>query len=551
MFFCTALFAQQEATYTNPIIPGGYPDPSICRVDSTYYLVNSSFEYFPGLPIHQSIDLVNWQLVGYGLHREEQATGVNNLVNVQSNGGIHAPTIRHHNGTFYIITTNVYHPPGENAKTQFINFIITATDIRGPWSDPHVLEGAPGIDPDIFFDTDGTVWYAGTHSPENPTFPGEGEIWLQELDLKNWKLTGERYFLWRGACGGTWAEGPHIYRRDGRYYLMVAEGGTSFNHAVMIAVSDELRGPYISNARNPILTARHLSYDYWVNSIGHADLIELPDGRWYAVALGIRGDMQRKSNMGRETHLIPVQWEREPFWWKEVKHEWPVASPITGRVEKAYPLPYSDQPQLRNDAFVDNFEHSELNLEWNFRRVPRANTYSLTTRPGYLRLNSSPEIIEERGRCSLMGIRQKETDFEYVAKMEFDVNQENVEAGISLFQKDDNYFTFLIGKKNGQTKLSLMLAEPSAEPIVLKQQALSSYSEKITFKVQASQDRYTFSYSTDDGRSYKKFADAPSQHILSKAYTGAYLGVYITSNGKQATAHADFDWINYRGFPRN
>jgi len=539
-----------QSSYNNPIIPGGYPDPSICRVDSTYYLVNSSFEYFPGLPIHKSNDLVNWELVGYGLHRAEQVTGVNNLVNVQSNGGIHAPTIRHHNGTFYIITTNVYHPPDENAKTQFINFIITAKDVRGPWSDPHVLEGAPGIDPDIFFDADGKVWYAGTHSPKNPTFPGEGEIWLQEIDLKNWKLIGERYFLWRGACGGTWAEGPHIYKRDGRYYLMVAEGGTSFNHAVMIAVSDDIRGPYISNARNPILTTRHLSYDFWVNSIGHADLIELPDGRWYAVALGIRGDVQRKSNMGRETHLIPVQWEREPFWWKEVKHEWPVASPITGRVEKQYPLPYSDQPQLRNDSFIDNFEHSELSLEWNFRRVPREGTYLLSERSGYLRLNSSPEVIKERGRCSLMGIRQKETDFEYSVKMEF-ATQDGVKAGISLFQKDDNYFTFLIGRKDGQNQLSLTLAEPSTEPVLLQQQSLSAYSEKIIFKVQASQDRYTFSYSIDDGRSYIAFTDVPNHHILSKAYTGAYLGVYITSNGKPATAHADFDWINYRGFPRD
>ena len=302
-----------DGTFTNPIISGGYPDPSICRVDEDYYMVNSSFEYYPGLPLHHSKDLVNWQLVGYGLHRPEQVSTVVNLIDVQSDGGIHAPTLRCRDGMFYIITTNVYTPDGVGQTTEFVNFIITAENIEGPWSEPHVIEGAPGIDPDIFFDEDGRVWYAGTHSPEKPNFPGEGEIWLQELDLENWQLTGERHLLWRGACGGVWAEGPHIYKRDGRYYLMVAEGGTSFNHAVVIAVSDEITGPYLSNPRNPILSSRHLSYDNWVHSTGHADLLELSDGRWYMVALGIRGDEDRLSNMGRETHLVPVVWEREPF----------------------------------------------------------------------------------------------------------------------------------------------------------------------------------------------------------------------------------------------
>ena len=151
--------------------------------------------------------------------------------------------------------------------------------------------GAPGIDPDLFFDDDGSVWYLGNHAPSDAAYPGEGEIWLQRLDPQTWQLVGERHFLWRGALKrAIWAEGPHLYKQDGRYYLLVAEGGTSFNHAVTIAVSDELTGPYEGNERNPILTSRHLSYDNWVNSTGHADLVELEDGRWYMVALGIRND---------------------------------------------------------------------------------------------------------------------------------------------------------------------------------------------------------------------------------------------------------------------
>ena len=159
--------------FLNPIIPGGFPDPSICRVGDVYYICNSSFEYFPGLPIHESTDLVNWRWVGYGLHRKEQVSSAVNLVDVKSEDGIQAPSLRYKDGTFYIITTCVYRPPGTDEGT-CTNFIITASDIHGPWSDPHVIEGAPGIDPDIFFDDDGKAWYVGTAAPDKPNYPGEG-----------------------------------------------------------------------------------------------------------------------------------------------------------------------------------------------------------------------------------------------------------------------------------------------------------------------------------------------------------------------------------------
>ena len=292
MCFSAFSIVGQQEHFNNPILRGGYPDPSVCRVGNDYYLVNSSFEYFPGLPIHHSIDLVNWELVGHGLHRKSQCTGTMNLLDVQSNGGIHAPTIRYHDSTFYIITTNVYQPPKKDEPTQFINFIITAKQPEGPWSDPIIIKGAPGIDPDIFFDDDGKIWYTGTHAPDKPNFQGEGEIWMQELDPTSFQLLGKRHYLWRGACQGTWAEGPHIYKKDGWYYLLIAEGGTHFNHAVMVAVSKNITGPYEPNDRNPIFTTRHMSYDYWVNSTGHADLVELPNGEWKMVCLGIRNEVK-------------------------------------------------------------------------------------------------------------------------------------------------------------------------------------------------------------------------------------------------------------------
>jgi alpha-N-arabinofuranosidase len=257
--------------------------------------------------------------VGYGLDRASQVFSPVNLVDVQQQGGIHAPSIRYHKGLFYIVVTNVYSPKDPSKETEMVNFIITAEDPSGPWSDPHVIANAPGIDPDIFFDEDGSVWFVGTHDVGDPNKNGIGEIWVQELDLNSWELKGERFSVWAGACGGCCVEGPHIYKRDGMYYLMVAEGGTSRNHAVMMAISDNIRGPYQSNPKNPILTSRHLSNNNWVHSTGHADLVELQDGRWYMVALGIRNDLMGTSNMGRESHLIPVNWETAVSGWEEVE----------------------------------------------------------------------------------------------------------------------------------------------------------------------------------------------------------------------------------------
>jgi len=553
----------QELSYNNPIIPGSYPDPSICRVGNDYYIVNSSFEYFPGLPIHHSKDLVNWNLIGYGLHRDDQCSGEMNLVDVQTDGGIHAPSIRYHDGLFYIITTNVYSPEPQQ-PTEMINFIITAEQVEGPWSNPHIIEGAPGIDPDIIFD-DGKVWYVGTHVPEKPNFNGEGEIWLQELDLDDWSLKGERYFLWRGALYyGVWAEGPHIYKRNGFYYLLIAEGGTSLDHAVMVSVSDNIKGPYVPNARNPILTSRHLSNDYWVNSVGHADLVELADGRWYMVALGIRSEIDTYSNMGRETHLIPVTWEKEPFDWKydkiekewselpdgerfeklrRVNYEWPVCSPITGRVERSFPLPFTNLPQFNKQTFRDDFDSKNLNLEWNFRRVPQKGTYLINHKDGFLRLFSSKNVIENRKGCSLLGIRQIETDFEFSVKMLYNPTIQGGQAGISLFQKDNNYFTFTVEKNKENHVLKLLLKERKKEPVVIHQTFIKSYNGSITFKVNSENNSYNFYYSLDDGNSYKSFLETGSDKILSNGYTGAYMGLYTTINGKNIEEFADFDWV--------
>ena len=553
MFFF--LFAK-EGYFINPIISGAHPDPSICRVGDDYYLVNSSFEYFPGLPIHHSKDLVNWELIGHGIHREEQCNGAMNLVDVQSDGGIHAPTIRYNRGIFYIITTNVYNK-GDGSPGLMRNFVITAKDPSGPWSDPHIIEGAPGIDPDIFFDTNGKAYFTGTHSPGNMNSNGIGEIWIQELDIKNWKLVGERKTVWDGVFGCC-TEGPHIYKEHGLYYLLVAEGGTGKNHAVMIAASENIFGPYSENPRNPILTTRHLTNKYFVNSTGHADLVQLPDKRWYMVCLGKRNDLDGDSNMGRETFLIPVQWEPTIVRWEQVSdtkwepvyYQFPVVSPLTGRVERFEKLPFEGKNQYINNTFRDDFNLEKINLEWTFVRSPKKSFISLSENSNHLRVYSNSNIIEDRKQFSFVGFRQKESDFEYSAKMIFNPKKENIESGIVHYQKEYNFITSTILKEKKKNYLVLRLKERDAKPIQLKRIKLNKYKGEIIFKTISIDNKYTFFYSLDDGNTFETYGVQDASVMLNRNYTGALLGLYITSNGKKAREYADFDWVFYRGFTR-
>ena len=550
----------QQNTFINPILPGGYPDPSICRVGEDFYIVNSSFEYYPGLPIHHSKDLVNWELIGHGLHRADQCKEeTNNLVDVQQRGGIHAPSIRYNNGTYYIITTNVYDPPAKEDHAVMINFIITASDPAGPWSEPHIIEGAPGIDPDIFFDDDGKVYFVGTHAPGNPNQNGIGEIWVQELDLENWMLTGPRTTIWDGACGGCCVEGPHIYKEHGLYYLLVAEGGTGTNHAVMMAASENLTGPYESNPRNPVLTSRHLSLDNWVHSTGHADIVQLEDGRWYMVALGKRGEVDRATNMGRETHLIPVSWEPAIMRWEQVskdrwepvKYLWPVAAPETGRILRNTELPFAGKPQYYNDAFHDDFNQTTLGLEWNYRRVPKEGIFRLSENPGNLRVYLQPERIQLRGRYSLVGIRQKESDFNFEASMKFMTDEIDSEAGISVVQQDDNYIMYSVGRKEDGYFLKVYAHGREDTVKTVLEKSIPNYQGNIILKIESEHSSYKYRYSIDHGNTFSFFTESSDDLVLCFGYTGAYLGLYGTSNGTDTEAYADFDWVSYKGFVKN
>jgi alpha-N-arabinofuranosidase len=277
------------------------------------------------------------------------------------------------------------------------------------------------------------------------------------------------------------------------------------------------------------------------------------------VALGIRGDEERRSNMGRETHLIPVTWEPATVRWEQVsetrwepvEYMWPVCAPNTGRVERFTALPFEDSPQYRNNVFTDNFDSDQLDLEWNFRRVPMDNTYSLEERQGFLRLYLKSGVIRNRGRCSLMGIRQGESDFEFSVSMDFLPGKDGEEAGMSLFQQDDNYIMFTTVREGKDVLLSLRIKERGQDARVEKSLKLEARSGEIIFKAVSLDQKYRFGFSTDEGETYKEFAELPSTLILSNGYTGAYLGLYATSNGNSSRRYADFDWVTYKGFERD
>lgn len=529
-------YAAASGKFSNPVIPGFAPDPSIVRVGQDFYLVSSSFEYFPALPIYKSRDLVNWTLIGHAL----SDPNVSGLHTVESSGGVQAATIRYHQGTFYVVTTRI-------VDGKMASFIVTARNPEGPWSAPKIITDAVGIDPSLFFDDDGRVWYTANWIPPDPEFDGQAEIWLQELDLKRFVLKGPRHFIGRGCCQGVWAEGPHIYKRNGRYYLLIAEGGTSYEHAVSISVADTVTGPYKNNPRNPVLTHRNLSYDHPITGIGHADLVELDDGRWYAVALGWRLLDGRHGILGRETFLVPVLWESEREWWKENKQTFPVFSPDSGKVESHFPLPFPALPQAAPAEFRDEFNTTALNPEWTFRRAPIRPFHNLRDNTGELRLFPQPGAFAERTQYSFVGIRQRHFQFESSTVMAFSP-EHHEEAGLAIVQKDNAAYAMTLAKSVSGKNVIRVSQMTEAGPTVLSEQAISE--TKVFLKVTGNALAYQFYFSLD-GKSWLATGPVIDGSTLSPAvlrgfnYTGVFIGLYATSNGLKSDNYADFEWFTY------
>lgn len=511
----------------NPILPGFHPDPSVCRAGEDYYLVTSTFEYFPGLPVYHSRDLAHWHLIGHVLERPSQL----NLDGIRPSGGLYAPTIRYHDGTFYVVNTLV------DGAAQSGNFVVTATDPVGPWSEPTWLDGAQGFDPSLFFDDDGRAWYTGTRLAEAGHYTGHTEIWLQELDLEAMKLVGEQMVLWNGALkGAVWAEAPHIYKVGGWYYLLIAEGGTAHHHAVTVARGKSISGPYEGNRGNPILTHRHLGLDYPIVGAGHGDLVQTQTGEWWMALLAMRPYGGYFYNLGRETFLVPVRWEEG----------WPVVSPGSGRVEMSYPAPdLAEQPWPTRPA-CDDFDEARLGPEWMVLRTPREEFWSLSERPGYLRLKLRPETLAERAAPSFVGRRQQHIHFRARTALEVAAQAGHECAGLALIQNNDFYYLFAL--YGGPEPVVRLTRRERGVDSVLAEQKIAA--DRLTLQVEAHEQSYHFAVSTEAGR-WSSVAENVDGRILSTpvagGFVGTMIGLYASSNGRPGSAVADFDWFEYVG----
>ncbi|MEL7122489.1 MAG: family 43 glycosylhydrolase, partial [Bacteroidota bacterium] len=432
--FSSICLLGQPDTYQNPIIPGFHPDPSICRAGDDYYLVNSSFEWFPGVPIFHSKDLVNWERIGNVLDRPSQLDIGDN---VGIFGGIWAPTIRYHEGTFYMITTM---QPGNH------NFFVTSKDPKGPWSDPVWLKEAPGIDPTIFFDDDGKTYYVGSYKPENPAWNEERHIFVQELDLKEGKLLGERIHISSGhAANAKFCEGPHIYKRNGKYILLTAEGGTWENHAITAFSADAITGPYTPLTTNPVLTHRHLGKSSSITSVGHADLVETQNGEWWGVMLGVRPVEGPHYYLGRETFMTPVEWEGIT----------PIFSPGKGRIleeDKRPDLPWTPLPK---DPQRDEFNSNKLHPVYNFFHTPNKNWWSIDQNKGHLTLELQSKKTNDNSDFSLIARRQEQYSFEASLKMTFSPTKEAESAGIFYGQHAYAHFKLEVSMVKNQQVVQL------------------------------------------------------------------------------------------------
>ncbi len=414
----------------NPILPGFYPDPSICAVEGDYYLVNSTFAYFPGLPIMHSRDLAHWEQIGNAMHRISQLP----LQGAGHSAGLFAPAIRYHEGKFYVVCTNVSHGG---------SYVVTAENPEGPWSEPRYIEGAEGIDPSLFFDEDGKCYYVGTRpNPEGCRYNGDWYIWIQELDLDAMKLTGEKKDVWNGAMRDViWPEGPHLYKKDGYYYILNAEGGTGPDHAVTVCRSRSLWGPYRNNPCNPILTHRHLGKDYPIRYVGHGDMFETPKGEWYMVMLAVR-PREGFTTMGRETFLARVVWE----------NGWPVVNPGVGMLteELEIDLPewdpckeetsYTCRTGGKNCVPGSSREYlfpeiKELGDEFLFLRNPGEDMYELAGGEG-LYLSFGLQTLKEPASPSFIAVRQQHHEFRIKARLRTENLTDGRRAGLALVQSD-------------------------------------------------------------------------------------------------------------------
>lgn len=506
--------------YTNPILPGFHPDPSMCRVGDDFYLVTSTFEYFPGLPVYHSTDLVTWEQIGHVLTRDSQVKLPKGAPNCL---GIYAPTIRYHEGVYYCVVTNV--APPEN-----INFFVTATDPAGEWSDPIRLPFG-GIDPSLFFDDDGRVYYTGTDSG----------IFICEINIETGEAIGEKNYAWNGT-GANNPEGPHLYKINGYYYLLIAEGGTELGHMSTIARSKNVFGPYEACPHNPILTNRGTELP--IKAIGHADLFTDANDNWWAVCLGIRPlSYPFRHNMGRETMLVPVEWE----------NGWPVCG-NNSRVEEKISVDRVVVSQTNSDIInedvnnstdngtsdgaavsvkqwhyiagsdvTDRFNTTTLHPSWNYIYNPTGNLVE-PTKDGVL-LHGNEYALNEDEPKALICRRQEHFDFCATVKLSLQNCTDDGETGISIYMNPRHHYEAALTFIDGMCSIILKRQIGSLKAV---EKIIPCADNTVTLRLEGSKESYRFSYSVN-GEDFELIGEGEAHYLTTEVggcFTGNYIALY-------------------------
>jgi alpha-N-arabinofuranosidase len=510
------------SNFYNPILQGFYPDPAIVSKGNDHYLVASSFSFYPGVPIFHSNDLVNWRQVGHVLDRPEQLP-LNDRARVS--GGIFAPSISYnpHNDTFYMITTNTSSALG--------NFFVKTKDPAGDWSDPITLPQINGIDPSFFFDDDGKGYIVHNGEPDGqPLYSGHRTVRVWEFDPTTDKITGGGHVVINGGVNiseqPSWIEAPHIYKRNGKYYLMCAEGGTSVNHSEVIFQSNNPMGPYKPAPENPILTQRHLTgpRTYEVTSAGHADLAFTPDGRQYGVFLAVRPYEDNYYNTGRETFILPVDWSGE----------FPAFIGGHDPITPTLPLPPGVTNKTGQEGFHPNgnwtytTNFSEIDQNWIMLRTPDSLFYTLEN--GIL-MDKKPVGFREAKKPALLGYRQQHQTFTAETALKFEPQTAEDLAGIVCFQDENFNYIFGITLVEGVRSIVLEKTVRGTTELIASQ---SLAKNDAVLKVAGNKANYVFSYSTDGGKTFTSLGENQDGKILSTQGAGGFIGniiaLYATSS---------------------
>ena len=464
--------------YTNPIIKGFNPDPSICRVGDDYYLITSSFEYFPGIPIYHSKDLVNWEMINHCISNPQEF----DFSTFGNSGGIWAPTIRYNNGRFYVTVT-----------IDGIGNVLMHTDnINGSWSKP-VLVKMGGIDPSIYFE-DNRAYYC---TNENT---GHGEsITICEINPDTGEIIDEKKEIWHGT-GEGWLEAPHIYKVNDWYYIFTAEGGTSYNHMVTVGRSKTLFGDYEKCPFNPLLTNRN-DTSKAIQCTGHADLINGPSGDWYIVHLGTRPCNNTKSNLGRETFLTPVQYKNGWFW-------------VDGGKAKIENEISTEAEQVKRMKFFTDFSKPEFEKEWLFFN------YEQISKTDRLVLKPTENSI------TFASVRQPDMQCSVKTVCNFTPRNNDAEAGLMIYLQSD--FNYRICTKRYDEE-NYIVIQKCAEDFFQTIYKRKTQSSTFTFQIKADKDYYHF-FCSENNAPTQEICIA-STHFLcvempSRCFTGTTIGVY-------------------------